>query len=77
MPIFEYKCDDCGFVMEFLENLSKPQKHKCSKCGSMNMNKMLSGFAVGQAKSSSVPCDACPGPSQAECGGMCEGQCGI
>ena len=75
MPIFEYKCNDCGKVIEFLEKSSKPQKHKCDKCGSSNMQKMLSGFAV-QNKSSS-PCDICPGPSQAECGGMCDGQCGL
>ena len=76
MPVFEYKCKDCGVVMEFLESGSKQHKHQCSKCGSMNMQKMLSGFAVGHTKSSHS-CDSCPGPSQAECGGMCSGQCGL
>lgn len=76
MPIFEYKCNDCGEVMEFLEKSGKLQKHKCGKCGSTNMQKMLSGFAVGQNKSSN-PCDVCPGPSQAECEGMCGGMCGL
>ncbi len=76
MPVFEYKCNDCGVVIEFLESGSKTQKHQCSKCGSMNMQKMLSGFAVGHTKSSNS-CDSCPGPSQAECGGMCGGHCGL
>ena len=76
MPIFEYKCDDCGMVMEFLESRSKSQKHQCDKCGSMNMHKILSGFAVGHNKSSNL-CDNCTGPSQAECGGMCGGHCGL
>jgi putative FmdB family regulatory protein len=70
MPIFEYKCNDCGQVCEFLEKGKEPQKHKCSKCGGSNLQKMLSGFAVGQSKSGSS-CDTCPGPSQAECCGQC------
>jgi putative FmdB family regulatory protein len=72
VPIFEYKCNDCGTVSEILEKSKEQQKHKCSKCGGSNMQKMLSGFAVGQSKSSN-PCDACKCPSQAECGGMCGG----
>ncbi|MBN1973266.1 MAG: zinc ribbon domain-containing protein [Sedimentisphaerales bacterium] len=77
MPIFEYKCNNCGKVIEFLENSGKPQKHQCSKCGSSNLQKMLSGFAVGQNKPSNA-CDSCFNrPSQAECEGMCGGQCGL
>lgn len=71
MPIFEYKCNDCGTVCEFLEKGKEPQKHKCSKCGNSNMQKILSGFAVGQSKSANT-CEACPAcPSQAECSGHC------
>ena len=73
MPIFEYKCNDCGKVIEFLEKSREPQPHKCGKCGSSNMTKMLSGFAVGQGKSPNS-CDACiNGPCQAECEGKHHG----
>ncbi len=73
MPIFEYKCNDCGTVCEFLEKSKETQKHQCSKCGGSNLQKMLSGFAVGQSKSAN-PCESClKGPSQAECTGMCGG----
>ena len=69
MPIFEYKCNKCGQVMEFLEKSGGAQKHKCEKCGSSDVQKMMSGFAVGQGKNN---CDYCPkGPAQAECGGEC------
>lgn len=73
MPIFEYKCNDCGMVNEFLEKSKGPQNHKCSKCGSSSLQKMLSGFAVGQSKSSVPSCESCfNGPSQAQCAsGIC------
>ena len=75
MPVFEYKCNDCGNVSEFLEKNGKSQKHKCSKCGGSNMKKVLSGFAVGQSKSAPSPCETCfNAPCQAECEGM---DCGM
>ncbi|MGD8786320.1 MAG: zinc ribbon domain-containing protein [Phycisphaerales bacterium] len=74
MPIFEYKCNKCGHKMEFLEKSSTSKKHKCEKCGSSNLQKLLSGFAVGQGKSSSQACESCPGgpcPTSACPGGTC------
>ena len=47
MPIFEYKCEQCGKVTEFLEPLRKKIKHNCSQCGSGDMKKVFSSFAVG------------------------------
>ncbi|MGD2094471.1 MAG: zinc ribbon domain-containing protein [Phycisphaerales bacterium] len=60
MPIFEYKCNKCGHTMEFLEKSSTPKKHNCEKCGSSNLQKLLSGFAVGRGKSSGQTCESCP-----------------
>ena len=69
MPIFEYKCDECNNVMEILVKNTSSQKHKCSKCGSTKLTKLLSGFAVGQNKEAQA-CSFCPkGLSQAECNG--------
>ena len=42
MPIYEYKCDKCGKVIEILQKLNEeyPPVH-CVKCGGM-MNKLVS-----------------------------------
>lgn len=73
MPIFEYKCKQCGHVTEVLQKSSRPGKHACEKCGSADLQKLLSGFAVGRGKSP-TPCESCPsGPCHNDtCGGrMC------
>ncbi len=73
MPIFEYKCQQCGHVTEVLQKSRKAVKQTCAQCGGSDMKKLLSGFAVGQSKASSSPaCDSCTsGPA---CGsGVCPG----
>ncbi|MFC1781196.1 FmdB family zinc ribbon protein [Planctomycetota bacterium] len=60
MPIFEYKCNKCGEVTEFLEKTAVRRKHICSKCNSKDLQKLLSGFAVGQSKSTNQICESCP-----------------
>lgn len=63
MPIFEYRCKKCGYKTEFLEKSSGKSKHSCEKCGSTDMEKLFSGFAVGQSGSSSAgscPTGTCP-----------------
>jgi putative FmdB family regulatory protein len=68
MPIFEYKCQQCGHVMEVLQKSRKATKQTCSKCGGSDMKRLLSGFSVGQSRaSSSPPCYSCPSPGT--CGG--------
>ncbi|MFC1634969.1 zinc ribbon domain-containing protein [Planctomycetota bacterium] len=70
MPIFEYKCNNCGHTMEFLEKSGTSQKHTCEKCHSTDLQKLLSGFAVGQSKSMSQACESCPsGPCPSD---MCQ-----
>lgn len=76
MPIFEYRCEQCGHVMEVLQTSRKTARQICAKCGGTEMKKLLSGFSVGQGKSSSAPaCDSCAaGPvcGAGSCpGGMC------
>jgi len=53
MPIFEYKCQKCGRVTEFLEKSGGKRKHVCEHCKSPDMKKLLSGFSIGQADNSS------------------------
>ena len=72
MPIFEYKCGQCGHVMEVLQKSRKADPPTCEKCGGADMSKLLSGFAVGRA-SESPACDSCA--SLPACGGCPGGTC--
>jgi putative FmdB family regulatory protein len=70
MPIFEYKCGQCGHVMEVLQKSRTAEKPTCENCGGSDLKKLLSGFAVGKT-SASPACDSCfDGPA---CGGACPG----
>jgi putative FmdB family regulatory protein len=53
MPIFEYRCKECGQVMEFLEARDSREAHVCEKCGSKDTEKILSTFALKSGSSSS------------------------
>lgn len=76
MPIYEYRCQECGGVSEFLVSKmgGEPADLKCSHCSSQNMTKALSTMAVHAAAGQS-PCQtgACPVPSSQRscCGGRC------
>jgi putative FmdB family regulatory protein len=56
MPIFEYECKKCGHKTEFLEKANSSKKHSCEKCGSSDMQKLFSGFSVGQSNQGSNSC---------------------
>jgi len=72
MPIFEYRCEKCGHVMEVLHKSRTAEKPTCEKCGGSEMSKLLSGFAVGKAAESAA-CDSCA--SLPACGGCAGGAC--
>jgi putative FmdB family regulatory protein len=43
MPIYEYKCSECGGTFESLvQNLSAAENQKCPACGSQRIDKLLS-----------------------------------
>lgn len=48
MPIYEYRCDACGFQKEFLQKLSAAPLKTCPACGQDAFAKMLSaaGFQL-------------------------------
>jgi putative FmdB family regulatory protein len=61
MPLFEYKCAECGSVTEFLESSGSKAKHPCSKCGSGDTSKVFSTFApMVKDRASGGKCDSCP-----------------
>jgi putative FmdB family regulatory protein len=48
MPIYEYRCDACGFQKEHLQKLSDPLISTCPSCSGESYNKLLSaaGFQL-------------------------------
>jgi putative FmdB family regulatory protein len=60
MPIFEYKCSDCGKVSEFLEKADSKADHTCPACGGKNLTKQFSTFsAVAKQPSAPNKCHSC------------------
>ncbi|MCG3176622.1 MAG: hypothetical protein MOGMAGMI_01580 [Candidatus Omnitrophica bacterium] len=45
MPIFEYRCQDCDKVAEYLEGRSAKGVHACPACGSKRTRRIFSTFA--------------------------------
>ena len=54
MPIYEYRCADCGTKFEVLV-YTENTKIACEKCGSENSEKLLSGFAKAGLSANSAP----------------------
>ena len=48
MPIYEYRCSECGFQDEFLQKHSDPLMTVCTSCGKESLKKLLSaaGFQL-------------------------------
>lgn len=48
MPVYEFKCDECGEVFELLVGHEVDiEDLKCPKCGSMSMERLFSIFGIG------------------------------
>ena len=63
MPIFEYKCPNCGHSFEKLILSSKRQRElSCPECGSKEVEKAISLCgSVGQGKSGGAAANCAPG----------------
>jgi len=59
VPIYEYKCDDCGKVTELLESSSGKTQRKCAHCGGSNLTKQLSVFSAQVKQGESKKCLGC------------------
>ena len=42
MPIYDYKCQQCGKINEIFQRTAADKEITCSSCGSDNMEKLLS-----------------------------------
>jgi putative FmdB family regulatory protein len=69
MPIFEYRCRNCGSVFEAIQ-FSASTPSVCKKCESPDVERLLSVFAVagGPSKAEPGPCGACGAPRRGMCG---------
>lgn len=48
MPIYAYRCSDCGFERDYLQKMSDPLLRDCPKCGNATLTKQLTaaGFQL-------------------------------
>lgn len=48
MPIYEYKCQNCGYQLEQLQKISDKPLKACPKCQKLKLQKLvsLSGFEL-------------------------------
>ena len=69
MPIYEYRCSRCGADFELI--VRSDTKIACETCGSEEVEKKFSSFAVGTSTVGGAPscAPACGG-------GFSEGKCG-
>ena len=75
MPLYEYVCKKCGQRFEALVRAG--EKTVCEKCGSPEVEKLLSAFAAVSSAGSRPPCaEVCPhaaGGGMPACGCGCGG----
>jgi putative FmdB family regulatory protein len=48
MPIYAYRCEDCGFAKDVLQKISDPQLTDCPSCGKSTFRKQVTaaGFQL-------------------------------
>jgi putative FmdB family regulatory protein len=71
MPLYEYLCQDCGEITEFLVT-GTDDKPCCQACGRSRLKKLLSAPSSLSGKSSS----RLPGPGDTPCCGTTPAQAG-
>lgn len=82
MPIYEYRCGDCGFQKEFLQKLNDAPLTTCPECGAASFSKMLTaaGFQLKGSGWYATDFKSCPAKPEAKqesdapvqgCGGSC------
>ena len=70
MPIFEYRCDDCGNKFEKLVRASAREGAECPSCGHDRVTTQVSSFA---ARTNGIAQDSAPSCASGMCAapGMC------
>ena len=75
MPIYAYRCDECGFAKDVLQKMSDPLLTVCLSCGKPSFKKQLTaagfqlkgtGWYATDFRGGAAPTTAVPtGPSEA------------
>ncbi len=59
MPIYEFRCQDCGHVHEALRRMGEgPQGLTCPECASKKLSQEYSTFAASSGSSGEPSCGA-------------------
>ncbi len=69
MPIYEYKCNKCGYIFEALVFSNQPTT-KCPKCESEDLTKLMSATSSYTGSSNTT----IPGPGDTACCGYRPGE---
>lgn len=76
MPIFDYRCSDCGKVYDVLHKGKEVVEDvQCPMCGSVQYTKLMSAPMVSMG--SSTRSDVSAADSCDTGGGCCGGVCGV
>ena len=74
MPLYEFTCDKCGRLFEeLIRSMTERRRPKCPRCGSPNVRKRFSTFAMSGttrgkgAAGGGDGCATCHGRSCATC----------
>jgi len=57
MPIYEYQCRQCGHQFELLLRPPSKTTEACPACGGLELERLLSGFAVNTTELSRARVD--------------------
>jgi putative FmdB family regulatory protein len=61
MPIYEYRCEACGAVSEYLVAPGDKEKIQCRECGGLEMKRILSASSFSFGSSNRMPGRTCCG----------------
>jgi len=76
MPIYEYKCEDCGDVNEFIIISKDELEMSCKSCNSKNLKKLISAHntaAPSMDFGGNIPGGCCGNPNSCGTPGSCCG----
>ncbi|MBN1496862.1 MAG: zinc ribbon domain-containing protein [Spirochaetes bacterium] len=45
MPIYEFKCDECGAAFSEIRRIGDDKQVPCQECGSVQTKKLISSFS--------------------------------
>ncbi|MBW2309413.1 MAG: zinc ribbon domain-containing protein [Deltaproteobacteria bacterium] len=60
MPLYEYKCQECGEIQEVLQPNSKAKPPACPSCGSKKTERLICAGVSHSSVGSSLASASCP-----------------